>query len=373
MYPLVTVAIPTYNRKKYLREALDSAVSQDYPNLEIFVSDNNSDDGTEEMMQDYMREHPQVNIRYERRERNGDGTDSDVMSWRNRWNRLSGEYVLLLHDDDLLELRAISHMVKAMQDDVSCVAGNMLIIDRDGQMIGKTAFSAKKRDEFDMWYGRLMGNFYYPPPSIMWRTRLFHELFPKCLPAWFASDVSLLLLFSQVGKVQCIQIVTVRYRYHDDNMSKQFYDLASSNVDLFKMFVEQPISGLQKKWLNYFCVWEIWRIGCIAYETQHDLSLMMRIFKLLNYKSFYTPRMTLLAGQKDGYKYETFFSLVKKICNKAFTMLRKWHDLRAMVHIVNLLNWKNFHMPLPIGWGCYAVFFCWCVMKKVGKILRGKS
>ena len=50
-YPLVTIGIPTYNRADhYLREALTSALSQTYANLEIIVSDNCSTDSTQTLV-----------------------------------------------------------------------------------------------------------------------------------------------------------------------------------------------------------------------------------------------------------------------------------------------------------------------------------
>ena len=42
----VTIAIPTHNRISFLKEALESALSQTYKNIEIVVSNNASDDGT---------------------------------------------------------------------------------------------------------------------------------------------------------------------------------------------------------------------------------------------------------------------------------------------------------------------------------------
>ena len=50
-FPLVTIAIPTYNRADgYLKEAIQSALDQTYPNLEIIVSDNCSIDDTESIV-----------------------------------------------------------------------------------------------------------------------------------------------------------------------------------------------------------------------------------------------------------------------------------------------------------------------------------
>ena len=45
-YPLVTFALFAYNHEQYIREAVEGALAQDYPNLEIIISDDCSQDGT---------------------------------------------------------------------------------------------------------------------------------------------------------------------------------------------------------------------------------------------------------------------------------------------------------------------------------------
>jgi glycosyltransferase involved in cell wall biosynthesis len=51
--PLVTIAMPTYNRADgFLKQALQSAVSQTYANIEIIVSDNCSTDNTESVVKE---------------------------------------------------------------------------------------------------------------------------------------------------------------------------------------------------------------------------------------------------------------------------------------------------------------------------------
>jgi len=43
---LISVCIPTYNSEKYIEECINSVLSQTYQNIEIIVSDNNSQDNT---------------------------------------------------------------------------------------------------------------------------------------------------------------------------------------------------------------------------------------------------------------------------------------------------------------------------------------
>lgn len=94
--PLVTIGIPTYNRADgYLKQALGSAVSQTYPNIEIIVADNCSTDNTEEVVAGFA----DSRIRYTKHARN--------IGANNNFNycleQANGDYFLLLHDDDLID------------------------------------------------------------------------------------------------------------------------------------------------------------------------------------------------------------------------------------------------------------------------------
>ena len=56
MIPRVSVLIPTYNQAEYLAEAIQSALDQDYPELEVIVSDDASTDETEEVIERFLSE-----------------------------------------------------------------------------------------------------------------------------------------------------------------------------------------------------------------------------------------------------------------------------------------------------------------------------
>lgn len=64
--PAITVAIPVYNRPELVRTALESALRQPQPDLEVLVVDNASDDGTWEVLQSYR----DPRLRLVRNERN---------------------------------------------------------------------------------------------------------------------------------------------------------------------------------------------------------------------------------------------------------------------------------------------------------------
>jgi glycosyltransferase involved in cell wall biosynthesis len=60
--PLVTLGVPVRNGAGMLRQALDSIIAQDHPNLEIVVSDNGSTDATPDILRDYADRVPAMRI-----------------------------------------------------------------------------------------------------------------------------------------------------------------------------------------------------------------------------------------------------------------------------------------------------------------------
>jgi abequosyltransferase len=107
--PLVTIAIPTYNRSKRLDLALSILVPQvlRHPDVEILISDNNSPDNTFEVVQRYLNPvHP--NIRYQRHNENI-GPDANFIScYDNSW----GRYFWLCGDDDIIIEGALERLLE---------------------------------------------------------------------------------------------------------------------------------------------------------------------------------------------------------------------------------------------------------------------
>src|SRR5690606_6270355 len=94
--PLVTIMIPTYGQAHYLPRAIDSALAQDYPNLEVLVVDDASPDDTASVIEPYLED---PRFRYHRHVENL----GRVAAYRDTLEREAlGDYVLNLDGDDWL-------------------------------------------------------------------------------------------------------------------------------------------------------------------------------------------------------------------------------------------------------------------------------
>lgn len=95
--PLVSIAIPTYNRVESLRRAAASALAQDYPRLEVLISDNASPDGTQAFCADLAAS--DARVRYVRQGENV----GPVRNFVHALQQSAGEYFMWLADDDWID------------------------------------------------------------------------------------------------------------------------------------------------------------------------------------------------------------------------------------------------------------------------------
>jgi glycosyltransferase involved in cell wall biosynthesis len=130
--PLVSILIPTHNRPDYAEEALRTALAQTWPNVEVVISDNSSDERTRERFAPHVEAHP--NIRYLR----SPGLDP-IDNFNNCFQAARGEFLSYLMDDDLFHPTKIERMMGAMlgNPNVGLVTSFRQLIDAAGQPIAQ--------------------------------------------------------------------------------------------------------------------------------------------------------------------------------------------------------------------------------------------
>ena len=109
--PLVSVVITTFNRPRYLKEALASAVGQSYTNLEIIVSDNHSGPEAFAEIKEVVEAFQDPRITLQRRPENVGLQHNNVWALRDA----NGAYVANLHDDDIWEVDFAERMVAVLE------------------------------------------------------------------------------------------------------------------------------------------------------------------------------------------------------------------------------------------------------------------
>jgi len=148
--PLVTIAIPTFNRAdRYLKKSLESALKQTYQNIEILVSDNCSTDNTEDLIRSYK----DSRIKYFKQKENlGQRGNSNFLLYAAK-----GEYFLLFHDDDLIDYDFVETCIRKVnyRSNVGVIMSGSRMINQKGEPIQESENHSEglSIDEFILsWY-----------------------------------------------------------------------------------------------------------------------------------------------------------------------------------------------------------------------------
>ncbi|GAB4031148.1 MAG: hypothetical protein Fur0012_08090 [Elusimicrobiota bacterium] len=93
---LVSICIPVFNGRSFIRESVESVLGQTYPSLEVLIQDNASTDGTWEVVCDLVKKDKRIFA-----ERNLYNVGM-APNWNKVVSRASGDFVMLLSVDDSL-------------------------------------------------------------------------------------------------------------------------------------------------------------------------------------------------------------------------------------------------------------------------------
>lgn len=129
----VSILMTTYNRAKYLPQAIDSALAQSYSDWELLVIDDGSDDGTDKIVQQYADR--DARIKYFKNDIN-----LGIEKSRNLGlSKCGGEFVAVLDSDDAWEDRAkLQRQVEFFEKNPEYIlcGCQARVIDEDGREIG---------------------------------------------------------------------------------------------------------------------------------------------------------------------------------------------------------------------------------------------
>jgi glycosyltransferase involved in cell wall biosynthesis len=127
--PFVTVVTPSFNQGRFIRDTIESVLSQDYPNLEYMVIDGGSTDDTLSILQSYGHRFAWVS--------EPDGGQAHAIN--KGWRCAKGEILAWLNSDDIYQQGAIRTAVEFLMHNqqVGMVYGEAHHVDESGQSIDR--------------------------------------------------------------------------------------------------------------------------------------------------------------------------------------------------------------------------------------------
>ncbi|HEY2090737.1 MAG TPA: glycosyltransferase [Thermoanaerobaculia bacterium] len=200
--PLVSIIVPSFNQGRYIRETLDSILSQDYRPIEVLVMDGGSTDETTDVLKSYNI--PELQWVSEPDHGVADAVNKGIA-------RAAGEIIAVQSSDDLYKPGAISTVVGALQrSNAGLLYGDMEFIDARSTIGGRTDLRP-----FDLaeYAGKVT---YVPQPAAFFRAAAARDVGPWREDLPYACDAEFYLRIAERFGAEKIDGVLAQYRHHDE-------------------------------------------------------------------------------------------------------------------------------------------------------------
>jgi len=199
--PRVTIVTPSFNQAPFLEATLRSVLEQDYANIEYFVMDGGSADGSLELIQRYA---PRLAGWVSEKDRG----QTDAIN--KGFARASGQILAWLNSDDTYQPGAVRAAVEYLQShpETGMVYGDCHFIDAAGGTIGR--FPAAQTD-----YRHLrQGYVHIPQQASFWRAELWRQVGPLDPSFYFAMDYDLWVRLAKIAKLDYNPSYWANFRLH---------------------------------------------------------------------------------------------------------------------------------------------------------------
>ena len=221
-WPLVTMRVLTYNQEKYIAEAVKSVFAQDYPNMEIILSDDCSTDRTfvilQELVQTYKGPHKVILNRNEH--------NLGLREHSNKVDAMShGEFLTVNAGDDISLPNRVSKCVEIMlkHPEVMSLSTEVDYIDGEGNEIPNQHEIHIRKGDYALltmteYLNYQFREFYLFPGATRMRRRNLLGAFP---PLGIAPDEDIYWFIRSlyVGSIAFVHQPLLKYRRHETNIT----------------------------------------------------------------------------------------------------------------------------------------------------------
>ncbi len=227
--PLMSIAMPTYNRAAYLKDAIDSIINQTMADWELIVIDDGSSDGTAELVASCQDKR----IKYFNFGHNG------ISFSRNMGSLLSrGKIIVVADSDDINLPERLALTLKEMEGTgADILYASMYFLFEDGrrELVPSHPFSLERLKK---------GNFLYHP-TVAYRREVAMAC-PYDEGIEVSEDYDMYLRVAEKGYVfHQVEQPLVLYRVHDDQISlERKGDVAEIHDNIVALNRERILEGL---------------------------------------------------------------------------------------------------------------------------------
>lgn len=231
----ITVITPTWNQAEFIEKTIQSVITQTWQDIEYYIIDNCSDDGTEGIVRRYMEKYPCIQYIREPDKGQAEAINKGLC-------RATGDIVCWINSDDFYYNNTVFERVvdRFKQDNtVHVIVGDGIYCDRDGRFTEPILCDrGVEQWVLSRWY-------YILQPAVFWRKEndllldtKYHYVFD------WKYFIQLQKRYSFTFYPECLAV----YRMYEDN--KTGLDNASRKKEIYLMQKELNISKANTMWCN---------------------------------------------------------------------------------------------------------------------------
>lgn len=241
---MVAILLAVYNGEKYLKEQLESILSQTYTDIKIIIRDDGSKDKSPSIIDEYCQNYPQKIIAL-----SGEPTGGAATNFAALLNECDADYIMFCDQDDVWLPDKIEKTISAMKEAENggevpvLVHSDLKVVDQNLNIISPSFFSFQQLKQNSVTLSRLLVQNYVTGCTIM----INRALKQKCgmIPdGCIMHDWWLALVAEIFGKMVCLEETTMLYRQHSNNQvgAKAAYGFS---------FIRRKLATLDKVRENY--------------------------------------------------------------------------------------------------------------------------
>ncbi|GAC1593819.1 MAG: glycosyltransferase [Hymenobacter sp.] len=222
--PLVTIVALCHNHAPFVREALDSILAQTYPNLEVWLVDDASTDGSPAILREYAARQPAWHLLLL------PGNLGNCRAFNQAFRHSRGEFVIDFATDDVLLPERVTQQVDAFHSggpEVGVVYSNAELIDEAGQLLGlhhrPDGRGGLRPQPASGWlFAEVLRRYFISTPTMMMRRACLQQLggYDETLAY---EDFDFWVRASREWQFVYLDAVTTRKRKHPRSMSSRAY------------------------------------------------------------------------------------------------------------------------------------------------------
>jgi glycosyltransferase involved in cell wall biosynthesis len=264
------IVVPCYRYGHFLRECVESVLTQSHSDLRVLIIDDASPDKTAEVAHCLAQEDKRVTFRRHSENKGHIATYNEGLEWS------AGEYLLLLSADDYLLPGALSRTVHVFEahPEVGMVIGKAIEL-FDGNHPPQTKEDVERSEDRPSY--RIMAGLEFiefsgcrnqvPTPTAVVRTKLQKQLggYRPELP--HAGDMEMWLRFAAHASVGILEEYQAVYRRHSANMSLIYVlDGSFGDIEQRKAAINSFIDTCREKVPHSEQLHRrlLWLLGCDA-------------------------------------------------------------------------------------------------------------